>query len=70
MLAYLRVYGDETILVVNNLARESQMVDLDLAAYAGVQPVDLLTGRLWAPVTQVPYRVALGRYDYAWLRLR
>ena len=47
VLAYLRTYSAEVILVVNNLATESQTVDLDLAAYAGVRPVDLLTGQPW-----------------------
>ena len=70
MLAYLRTYGDEVILVVNNLSSESQQVDLDLAAFAGARPVDLFTGQALTQVTDDPYQVALGRYGYHWLRLR
>lgn len=70
VLAYLRTYGDEAILVVNNLAEETQVVDLDLAAYAGAPPVDLFTGASLAAVTAAPYRLALPRYGYRWLRLR
>ena len=70
MLAYLRTYGDEVILVVNNLSSEPQQVDLDLTAFAGARPVDLFTGQVLAQVTEVPYRVVLGRYGYSWLRLR
>ena len=70
VLAYLRAYGDEVILVVNNLSPESQQVDLDLAAFAGARPVDLFTGQALTQVTEDPYQVALGRYGYRWLRLR
>ena len=70
VLAYLRVHGDETILVVNNLSDEAQAVDLDLATFAGVQPIDLFTGQAVAPVTDAPYRLELPRYGYRWLRLR
>ena len=70
VLAYLRAYGDEVILVVNNLSPEPQQVALDLAAFAGARPVDLFTGQAMPLVTEEAYRVALGRYDYRWLRLR
>ena len=70
VLAYLRAYGDEVVLVVNNLSSEPQQVEIDLAAFAGARPVDLFTGQALAQVTEVPYQVALGRYGYRWLRLR
>ena len=70
VLAHLRVYGDETILVVNNLSEETRAVDLDLFAFTGVQPADLFTGQSLAPVTAAPYRLELSRYGYRWLRLR
>jgi maltose alpha-D-glucosyltransferase/alpha-amylase len=69
VLAYLRVHGDETILVTNNLSPEPQQVDLDLAAYTGAQPVDLFTAQVFAPVGGQPYRLELPRYAYRWLRL-
>ena len=69
VLAYLRTYGDETILVVNNLAKEAQTYDLDLAVYAGARPVDMFTGQALPAVTDAPYRLELPRYGYRWLRL-
>ncbi len=69
VLAYLRTYGDEAILVANNLSDEAQAVELDLAAFAGSQPVDLFTGESLAAVTAAPYRLELPRYGYRWLRL-
>jgi maltose alpha-D-glucosyltransferase/alpha-amylase len=69
-LAYLRTYGDEVILVVNNLSPESQQANLDLEAFVEARPVDLFTGQALTQVTHEPYRMALGRYGYHWLRLR
>ncbi len=69
VLAYLRTYGDETILVVNNLADEAQTCDLDLAASVGARPVDMFTGEALPAVTDAPYRLELPRYGYRWLRL-
>ena len=58
MLAYLRTYGDEVILVVNNLSPEPQQVDLDLAAFARRSRSICSPGRQLAQVTKVPYQVA------------
>jgi maltose alpha-D-glucosyltransferase/alpha-amylase len=69
VLAYLRTYGDEAILVVNNLSSDPQWVELDLGTWAGGQPSDLLTQVTPPAFTSVPYRLELGRYDYRWLRI-
>ena len=69
VLAYLRVSGDETILVVNNLSDETQAIDLDLTAFADAQPADLFTGQTLPTVTDAPYLLDLPRYGYRWLRL-
>jgi maltose alpha-D-glucosyltransferase/alpha-amylase len=69
VLAYLRTHGDEAILVVNNLSSDPQRVELDLATWAGAQPSDLLTQITLPPLTTMPYRLKLGRYDYRWLRI-
>jgi maltose alpha-D-glucosyltransferase/alpha-amylase len=70
VLAYLRRYGQETILSVNNLSPEEQMLELGLAEFAGTEPVDLFTGQALPPLAQEPYRLALGRYGYRWLALQ
>ena len=41
VLAFLRRYGDETILVVANLSRFVQPVELDLPLFQGAVPVEL-----------------------------
>ena len=41
VLAFLRRYGDETLLVVANLSRFVQHVSLDLPLFQGAVPVEL-----------------------------
>src|SRR5204863_9649249 len=41
VFACLRRLGDETLLVVANLARTAQPVELDLSSQAGLTPVEL-----------------------------
>ncbi|GAB4531557.1 MAG: hypothetical protein Kow0063_10970 [Anaerolineae bacterium] len=67
ILAYTRTSSGETILVANNLAPDSRSVELDLSVWAGVQPTDLFSGEKLPPVTDHPYRLRLGRYEYRWL---
>ncbi len=69
VLAYLRTFRGETVLVVGNLAASSQRVALDLADYAGATPSDLLADERLAPVTSEPYRLTLPPYGYRWLML-
>jgi maltose alpha-D-glucosyltransferase/alpha-amylase len=69
ILAFLRSDGEETVLAVHNLAPDGAEFELDLAGYAGAGPADLLYGEQLAPVGEEPYRLALGRYGYRWLRL-
>ena len=41
VLAFVRTYQDEKLLVVANLSRFAQYVELDLSAHEGAQPVEL-----------------------------
>ncbi len=69
ILAYLRSYGDETILAINNLSAQPQRFDLDLKGYAGRQPADLFGADRLPPCTSAPYRLELEGYGYRWLKL-
>ena len=69
ILAYLRTYAGDNLLVINNLSSEPQSVDLELAAWAGARLADLITGEKLDPVPASPYRFRLDRYGYRWLRL-
>ncbi len=69
VLAYLRSCGEEHICVVANLSRHAQMVQLDLAPFAGCVPADRFSGNRFLPVAETPYSLGLGPYGYYILTL-
>jgi maltose alpha-D-glucosyltransferase/alpha-amylase len=68
VLAYLRTYAGETILVANNLSDRSQDIAIDLATFTGARPTDLFTGQELSSLNG-PLRLALAPHEYRWLRL-
>jgi maltose alpha-D-glucosyltransferase/alpha-amylase len=70
VLAYLREYQGDVILVVNNLSASAQAVQLDLAAYAGYTPIELLGETAFLPVDETPYAITLSPYGFFWFALR
>jgi len=69
VLAYVREADGETILCVANLARNSQPVELDLAAWKGRTPVEILGNTPFPPVGDLPYFITLPPYGFYWFRL-
>jgi len=60
----------ERFLVLANLTDEPQPGELDLSAFAGSEPIDVLTGARWPAIGAGPYRFELAPYGYHWLRIR
>jgi maltose alpha-D-glucosyltransferase/alpha-amylase len=52
----------ETLLCVCNLARTAQAVELDLSAYIGRVPVDIVGGSVFPPIGQLTYLLTLPPY--------
>ncbi len=69
VLAFVRRFENETILVVANLSRHVQYVELDLAAMKGMVPVELMGRSRFPAVSEVPYLLTLGGYDFYWFSL-
>ncbi len=69
VLAYLRCHEDQTILVVNNLSRFVQPVELDLRAYEGYVPVELFGETVFPRIGEQPYFLSLGPHTFYWFRL-
>ncbi len=69
VLAYVRSHVNETILVVNNLAADRRLVDLDLREFAGSRPHDVLTGEWLLPVGPERYSLELEGNQYRWLKI-
>ena len=75
VLAYLRDIerGDgshETVLCVANLSRFAQPVALDLSAYRGAEPVEMLGYVPFPTITEAPYVLTLAPYSFFWLELQ
>ncbi len=69
VLAFVRVHEGETILVVANLSRFMQYVELDLTKHQGLTPTELF-GRSRLPVVgDRPYPLTLGGYAFYWMVL-
>jgi maltose alpha-D-glucosyltransferase/alpha-amylase len=69
VLAFVRSFGDERVLVVINLSRFAQVVELDLAKYAGSLPVEVFSQNRFPAIKDAPYVLTLGIHDYFWFVL-
>jgi maltose alpha-D-glucosyltransferase/alpha-amylase len=69
ILAFLRRFEDECLLVVANLSRFVQYVELDLSAFTGQTPVELFGGNPFPAVGKAPYVLTLGPHSFYWLAL-
>jgi maltose alpha-D-glucosyltransferase/alpha-amylase len=69
ILAYLRESDGETILVVVNLSRLAQFVELDLAEFRGREPVELFGQTRFPQIGELPYLLSLGPHGFYWFRL-
>ena len=71
VLAYLLRSENETVLVVANLSRFVQVVELDLRAHAGAVPHELFGDTVFPAVrADGPMVVTLGPHGFYWLALR
>ncbi len=69
ILAYFRQYENDIILCVTNLSHSAQAVELDLSAYKGYVPVELMGRAAFPPVGELPYLLTLPAYNYYWFLL-
>jgi len=70
VLAFLRRFENETIVVVVNLSRFAQSVELDLSRFAGCVPMEVFSRNLFRPIKKSPYVVTLGPHAHYWFALQ
>jgi len=70
VLAYVRQFGRESILVVNNLSGSAQAVELDLSPHRGSVLIEMFGRNPFPRVGTLPYLLTLGPYQFYWFRLR
>jgi maltose alpha-D-glucosyltransferase / alpha-amylase len=69
VLAYIRRYQQETILVVANLSRFAQAVELDLHKYQGYTPVEMFGRTDFPVVADRYYPLTLGPNSFFWFSI-
>ncbi|RPI27451.1 MAG: maltose alpha-D-glucosyltransferase [Acidobacteria bacterium] len=70
VLAFVRQYENETVLVLANLSRFVQCAQLDLSAFEGKNLVEVLSQNVFPPVVDHPYFFTLGPHDFFWFSVR
>jgi maltose alpha-D-glucosyltransferase/alpha-amylase len=69
ILAYLRELDDDVVLCVANVSRIAQPVELDLSAYRGRVPVEMMGRNAFPPIGNLPYLLTLPAHGFFWFRL-
>lgn len=70
VVAFIRQYHDEVILVVANLSRFSQPASLDLGEFKGHVPVELFGQVEFPGITDQPYALTLNPHSAFWFLVR
>src|SRR5262249_40149219 len=69
VIAYIREYEGERVLVVANLSRFVQHTELDLSRFAGQAPVEMFSRNEFPAAGSSPYQLVLGPHDFYWFEL-
>ena len=69
VLVFIRQIRDEIIMVVANLSRFVQYVELELAAYKGMVPIELFGQTRFPAIGELPYFLTLGPHSFYWFKL-
>jgi maltose alpha-D-glucosyltransferase / alpha-amylase len=69
ILAFIRRYEEEQVLVVANLSRFVQYVELDLSSYAGQVPLEIFGRSAFPAIGKGLYPLSLGPHGFYWFSL-
>jgi len=69
VLAYLRQHEGVTILCVANLSRFVQYVELDLRAFHGMVPLEMIGHVHFPPIGELPYLLTFAPHGFYWFLL-
>ncbi|MFB3902063.1 MAG: maltose alpha-D-glucosyltransferase [Acidobacteriota bacterium] len=70
MLAFVRQYENEAILVLANLSRFVQCAKLDLSSFRGKHLIEVFGQNTFPPVEDHPYFFTMGPHNFYWFSLR
>jgi len=69
ILAFVRSYEEQHILVVANLSRFVQYLELNLAQFKGLVPTEVFGQTQFPPIADGPYSFTLGPHAFYWFNL-
>jgi maltose alpha-D-glucosyltransferase/alpha-amylase len=69
VLSFVRAFGDDIVLCVNNLSRFPQPVELDLRRWERWQPIELLGTVHFPLIGELPYLLTIAGHGFYWFRL-
>ncbi|MGZ4389591.1 MAG: alpha-glucosidase C-terminal domain-containing protein, partial [Gaiellaceae bacterium] len=70
IFAHVRRYQDDVVLCVHNLANSAQAVQLDLSAFEGMIPEEMLGRTPFPAIGGLPYLLTLAPRGFFWFQLR
>jgi maltose alpha-D-glucosyltransferase/alpha-amylase len=71
VLAFIRQYKDENILVAINLSKHSQIAELDLSQFSGSVLEEVFSRNRFPVIKKdAPYPLTFGPYGYYWFSIR
>ncbi len=69
VLAFIRHDDQEDFLVVANLSRFSQPVELDLSRFRGCTPIEVFGHTRFPRIGELPYLLTIGPHSFYWFSL-
>jgi maltose alpha-D-glucosyltransferase / alpha-amylase len=69
VLAFVRQFGDDLVLCVNNLSRFAQPVELDLRRFEGRTPIELIGGVHFPRIGELPYLLTMPGHGFYWFQV-
>jgi maltose alpha-D-glucosyltransferase / alpha-amylase len=69
VIAFVRQWEEERILVIANLSRFAQSAQLDLAEFQGTAPVEMFGRTPFPRIGSSPYAITLGPHSFYWFLL-
>ena len=70
VLTYVRRHENDVVLCIANLSRAVQPVEVPLAPFAGLVPIEMLGQTEFPRITEQPYFLTLAPYGFYWFQLQ
>ena len=70
IFAHVRMYEDDIVLCVHNLARSAQAVELDLSRWEGFVPEEMFGRTRFPRIGELPYLLTMAPRGFFWFQLK